>query len=315
MREFLERANAENLSYRDLHIILDALPIPLSWATVPDGKIQFVNRAFVTLFGYPEDAFATVEDWIENAYVRHEDRIEARKQWKSLWTAKSSGISEIDSFEIEVRCSYGDIRTVQHRGMLLHEINIAIATFDDISERKIMEEKLHRFAFEDTLTGLANRRMLQKFWNERLASVESSQRISGLLLIDLDGFKAINDRFGHDAGDDVLVAVAKRLRKNVRIEDLVCRLGGDEFVVLIHENASHERIPQICWRIEASLARPIRGGKGSYTVGASIGASLFPQDGQDLMELLKRADEALYRVKREAKGGWQWFATPAASVR
>ncbi len=313
MREFLESVNSETLSYQELHIILYGLPTRLSWATLPDGNIRYGNRAFKRLFGYSNDHFTTVEEWIEQAYIHEHHRRMARLRWENLWKTSASGISEIDGFEVEVRCANGDVRTVQHRGILLHDISIGIATFEDISERKRAELALHRLAFEDALTGLPNRRLLQNRWSDRVETADGSHGVSALLLVDLDWFKAVNDRYGHDAGDAVLIEVANRLRDCVRKEDLVCRLGGDEFVVLCHDIASYDQIAKLCWRIENSLSKPIEAAHRTVSVGASIGACLFPQDGDELPELLKRADEALYRVKLEGKGGWQWFAAPTAA--
>ena len=112
MKEFLERAGkAGALSFRDLHIILDALPIPLSWATLPEGEIRFLNRAFTKTFGYPEGAFPTVDDWIDGAYPREHHRKESRRLWNDLWLARAEGISEIDACEIEILCADKTIRT------------------------------------------------------------------------------------------------------------------------------------------------------------------------------------------------------------
>jgi diguanylate cyclase (GGDEF)-like protein/PAS domain S-box-containing protein len=314
LKDFMERAVGEHgLSERDLHIILDALPTPLSWATLADGKIQFVNRAFKTLFGYAENAFPTVDDWIDRAYVKLHQQEEARKRWKELWTDRASGIGEVDVIELEVICSDRSIRTVQHRGILLHDIGIGIATFDDISDRKRVEETLFRLAYEDPLTGLPNRRFLQERWSEYRTRPDASDRPSAALLIDMDDFKAVNDQCGHDAGDAVLLAMAERLKASMRDDDLVCRLGGDEFVILLQGIGGYDEVRRTCSRIEAALNKPVTIPGGTVTISASIGASLFPQDGADLKTLLKRADEALYRVKNTRKGGWAWFKAPLAA--
>lgn len=314
MRELLERAaNGANLPFRDLHIILDALPTPLSWATLPGGQIRFVNRFFTNTFGYADGEFSTVDDWIDRAYLLEEDRRQARVRWKELWEVESTGIAEVEPFEVQVLCADGSIRTVQHRGILLHEVGVGIATFEDISDRKLAEDVLRRIAFEDPLTGLPNRRVLQERWSKSMPISGGPEGMAALLLIDLDGFKGINDRFGHDGGDEVLTEVARRLCDSVGISGLVCRLGGDEFVVLLPHLRTLEQVEQLCWRIETALARPFALAARPITLGASIGASLYPQDGRDLHDLLKRADEALYRLKTLRKGGWGWFKVPASA--
>lgn len=259
MKELLERAaRADGFSQQDLHIILDALPVALSWATHPDGRIRFLNRAFRTTFGYGEEKFLTVDDWIECAYPRGDNREEARRRWHDLWQARSSGISEVDPFEIEVLCADGTTKAILHRGIVLHDMGVGIAIFDDVSDRRIAEETLRRFALEDPLTGLANRRMLQEKWAELSVGGDGSQGMMALLLVDLDGFKSINDRFGHDAGDQTLICVAERLRSSVRSNDLACRIGGDEFAILLPDIHTPDTVEQICWRIGTSLSLPIK---------------------------------------------------------
>lgn len=314
MKEFIERSSqAKNLSYRDLHIILDAVPTPVSWSTTPDGVAQFTNRSFRALFGYTEADFTSVDVWIDKFYSQAGHREKARKLWESLWKADASGVDEVDPIELEVRCKDGTRRTVLHRGIILHEMNIGIATFQDITDRKEAELALHRLAFEDPLTGLGNRRRLQSHWLQDESSTEARDQIASVLMVDLDGFKQINDRLGHDAGDAVLIAVADRLRRSVRKDDLICRFGGDEFVILLQNLMTFEHVEQLCWRIEAELQKPITVAGQSLTIGASIGASIYPQDGDGLEQLLARADEALYRVKAARKGGWQWYRVPVAA--
>lgn len=313
MKEFLERATkTAKLSYRDLQIILDALPTPLSWSSLPDGHIQFVNRAFTKTFGYKDGQFTTVEGWIQNAYTRDEDRYEARRRWDALWRNGATGVSEIEAFDVAIRCADGSVRTVQHRGILLHDIAVGIATFEDVSERERAEAALRRIAYEDSLTGLANRRVLQDFWAEKVAD-QTPRAKAALLLVDLDGFKGVNDRLGHDAGDQALITTAKRLLESVRTTDLVCRIGGDEFVVLLPDLHNVDQVEQMCWRIGTALARPFHLGGRRVVLGASIGASLYPQDGKSLKDILKHADEALYRTKTSHKGEWEWFKPPKAA--
>jgi diguanylate cyclase len=314
LKEFLERAAREGkLSYRDLHIVLDAVPTPISWASLLDGRILFTNRAFKRAYGYDETDFQTVEEWAQRAYARPKDRRHVRARWNKILNANATGVSEFLPVEIQIRCADGTVRTAEHRGVALHDIGIGIGTFDDISDRKMAEAALHRIAFEDPLTGLPNRRALQDQWTESLVDVEPPPRLAALLLIDLDGFKGINDRLGHDAGDETLVIVAGRLRGSLRAGDFICRLGGDEFVVLLPEIDSTVVVEQVCWRLGAALAPTLELNGSVAHVSASVGASLYPQDGQDLRALLKHADEAMYRLKALNKGGWEWFKAPTAA--
>ncbi|CUX71026.1 MULTISPECIES: sensor domain-containing diguanylate cyclase [Agrobacterium] len=308
MKELFERAeNGRLVSHRDLHIILDAVPVPLSWATLSDGRIQFVNRAFKRVFSYEDDSFLTVDDWIDNAYVDQSERADARQRWRTVWTIAEEGISEVDVQELRVCCGDGKILTVQHRGILLHDIGIGIATFEDVTARKVAEEALSRFSFEDPLTGAGNRRALQAQWSieTTAAAGEPSQHLA-VLIVDLDDFKPINDTLGHDCGDAVLKAVACRLRECTRRSDLLFRIGGDEFVLLV-PGLSVRETEIVCRRVGYAFDKPFKCAEMEVSVGATIGASLWPRDGDDLREVLRRADNALYRLKKTGKGGWEWY--------
>lgn len=314
MRELLERAaNNTAFSYRDLHIILDALPIPVSLASLPGREIRFVNRAFRTIFGYSDTDFSTVDAWIDGAYLYEDDRQRARLCWNELWhSGNSTGIGEIEPLQVSIKCADGRVLTIQRQGIVLRDIGMAIATFEDISSRKIAEEALRRVALEDPLTGLPNRRMLQDAWRHFVAAVDASHQstshaAAAILIADIDGFKKINDQFGHDVGDKALIAVARRLQQSVRAGDIVCRLGGDEFAILLLNLDQPGQAGEICERIIGSIAKPLQLEDNLATVGLSIGVSLYPQDGGDLHTLMKSADVALYHVKRSGKGSWAWY--------
>ena len=314
MEEFLERVKHTGLSLRDMHIILDALPIPISWAAIPAGKIQFMNRAFKETFGYDESHFETMDAWIEQSYPKMEQQLLAREYWHRLRRADSTGISKVEPLELDVVSANGGIVTVNQRGILLHDIGVGIATFEDVSERKRVEETLRRVAFEDPLTSLGNRRRLSAKWNSIATSYENDVRpMIALILIDLDEFKPINDLLGHDAGDEALFLIANRLRACVRSDDAVFRLGGDEFAILVENMGSPYQAEQVCRRVERALKQPIQIGGTRTVLGASVGVSLYPDDATGLAQLMKHADEALYRIKRASKGGWAWFSPPEAT--
>lgn len=313
MKELFERAeNGKLTSRRDLHIILDALPVPLFWKLLSSGEIQFVNRAFKRTFGYDDHSFRTIDDWIEQACVLDTTPAEARKTWEALVPqVKTGAISEVDAMEVRVRCADGTLLTVQHRAILLHDIGIGIATFENITAHKKAEEALHRLSYNDPLTGAGNRRALQERWGAEIASLSAAGApLLGVLLIDLDDFKPVNDTLGHDVGDAVLTLVAGRLRDCIRDSDLLFRIGGDEFVILLPGLQNHGQVEALCGRIAHSFDAPFDADGKVIPLGATIGASLWPRDGNDLRELLRQADEALYRVKKTRKGGWEWYHAP-----
>jgi len=170
----------------------------------------------------------------------------------------------------------------------------------DITEHKLTEDRIQRMAHHDSLTELPNRIL----FNDRLnQAIHLARRDSGqfaLFYIDLDKFKAVNDNFGHPAGDELLKLVATRIRKEVRESDTVARVGGDEFTVILADVARREDAESVAEKIIAAIAAPFQvGGDGvSVEVGASIGVALYPLDGQDPDTLIKAADAAMYRAKQ-----------------
>ena len=126
-----------------------------------------------------------------------------------------------------------------------------------------------------------------------------------LLSIDLDGFKPVNDRLGHAAGDRLLETIGERLGDSVRAGDMAARMGGDEFLLILREEQTlaDDLLLDLARRVESAIAQPVNVGRESVTVHASIGIATFPEHGSDAMSLLQRADEAMYRAKREHRGG------------
>ena len=163
--------------------------------------------------------------------------------------------------------------------------------------RRDWRRLVHR-ATHDALTGLANRWLLEEKLRDAVARAERRGRAGGLVLVDLDGFKLVNDRFGHDVGDLVLEAVAQRLRHGLRRSDTVARLGGDEFAVLVEEVATAENLAVVAGKIRRLVERPVAVDGRHVRVGASLGTALFPTDGRDLATLVRRADAGLYAEKR-----------------
>lgn len=162
--------------------------------------------------------------------------------------------------------------------------------------------ELSRLALQDGLTGLVNRIHLQEHLRLAVARSQRSGSGCGILMIDLDGFKAVNDTHGHAMGDALLKEVAKRLRSQVRASDLVARLGGDEFVVVFEPVGSAEKARALGDKLVAALSQPCTVGERSFTIGASIGIALAPMHGTELTSLLAQADRAMYEAKRLGKG-------------
>jgi diguanylate cyclase (GGDEF)-like protein/PAS domain S-box-containing protein len=182
-------------------------------------------------------------------------------------------------------------------GRLLGASNVLV----DITERKRIEEQLAYQATHDALTGLANRSKLLQALEQALADAGRRGEPFALILLDLDGFKRINDTFGHEAGDEVLGQMRPRLQKVVSKQDLVARLGGDEFGILLR-GADEHRARRVGAAILASIGLPLTVGGRRVTVGASLGVATWPDRGRGASELLRHADMAMYAAKRSRSG-------------
>jgi diguanylate cyclase (GGDEF)-like protein/PAS domain S-box-containing protein len=189
-----------------------------------------------------------------------------------------------------------------------------VITFRDITGRKEAENQLHHMATHDVLTALPNRTLL----NDRLKNALSrAQRAKDLLLavlfIDLDKFKEVNDRYGHDSGDILLKEAARRLTKCVRDYDTVCRLGGDEFVIVLTDLKDQRSCEVVIERIRKSFATPVALANFELTITLSIGVSLYPLHSDKPEELFKFADIALYRVKSMGRNGFRFYTSDVDS--
>ena len=182
-----------------------------------------------------------------------------------------------------------------------------LTTSLDISDRKRAEERLNHLAKHDSLTDLPNRTLLQTVLQQLLARGRRGDGRFALLFIDLDRFKAINDGLGHPIGDELLVAVARRLRQALRDVDTIARLGGDEFAVVQREIGSEADAAMLADRIICCLSVPFLCRGHELTIGASVGIALCPRDGTDAETLLRNADLAMYRAKATGRNTWRHF--------
>ena len=188
------------------------------------------------------------------------------------------------------------------------EVTHYIASFTDISERKAAEERMHRLAHHDPLTGLFNRFSLEDRLEQSLAVARREGDQLAVLFLDMDRFKIINDTVGHHAGDALLIQVAARLRESVRESDIVARLGGDEFVVVLTGlRDGMQSAAQVAAKLLDALGDPYEVEGTSLHSSPSIGIALFPADGEDAETLMKSADTAMYHVKETGRNGSQFF--------
>ena len=192
------------------------------------------------------------------------------------------------------------------------KVSSMMSLLQNTTARTLAEAQLQQMASHDPLTGLCNRRALTERVEQAISRTRRGGAPLALLFIDLDGFKRVNDQYGHGVGDEVLCEMARRLLSITRQSDVVARLGGDEFVLLVETEVSIASIHVLCDRIVQTFAFPCGFSGGETLVGASIGIALCPPAVSDTVELMRIADAAMYQAKRSGKGR-RFFAEVAAA--
>jgi diguanylate cyclase (GGDEF)-like protein/PAS domain S-box-containing protein len=183
-----------------------------------------------------------------------------------------------------------------------------VAMIEDIGERRRADERIRHLATHDMLTGLPNRAGLHEHLEQALDAARRNRRRLGVVFLDMDKLKAINDTLGHEEGDRALVGFARHLQQVVRSGDLVARLGGDEFVVVLGDVATRADINATLQRTLFALPQPDAPPGAGATASCSIGISIFPDDGQDARALIRNADLAMYRAKQRGGGSYEFFS-------
>ena len=262
-----------------------------------DDRIVSVNPAFARITGYAtEEVVGKNVRILESlrtepeVYLEMKSALDAGVQWEGeLWSRKKDGAQYAVRLSVSSLASEGDVR-------------FRVGVFSDITLKKMEEEKIRYLATRDPLTGLPNRTILRDRIDRLLAARGNNGPSAAILFLDLDRFKPINDTLGHSAGDEVLVEVGRRLLQCVRQDDTVSRQGGDEFVVLLAGAHSREDAERVAKKILGEISRPFLVSGHSLSVDASVGISLYPESGRTSEELLKNADLAMYRAKKEGRG-------------
>ncbi len=272
--------------------------------TNEENKIVLVNHAFSIITGYSADEVMGKNPKILKSGKHNQVFYQAMWQeinqqgfWKGeIWNFRKNKTLYLESLTIT---------TIKNTA---NEIVNYIGISFDITEQKKAHEKISYLAHYDSLTGLINRvEFKNQFDKVFLLSGQENQQFA-ILFIDLDGFKAINDYFGHDKGDEVLKITAKRLKHCVREEDIVVRLGGDEFIVLLPDIKEKIHIIAVAEKIINHLNQTLRDSQKSLTVTPSIGIALYPDDGLDYEALLNHADKAMYMAKSRGRNQYAFFS-------
>ena len=263
----------------------------------PSGAVRYASPAAVDLFGARLDAgelpavFAG-QDRTRVARALHAATVPGEaSQWPGTLRVEQS-----DGRLVQTEARWSDLRAEPTVGGI-------VLTLRDVSEQRRLQDELRSEARSDALTGLTNRRGLRELLQSSFAG-EAFERPGGLLMIDLDDFKEVNDTLGHPVGDELLAAVAARIGETVRADDVVARLGGDEFAVLLGPPPTTEALENLAHRMVAAFGPPFGTSAGPLRAACSVGLAVVDRDARDPDELLRNADLALNEAKEEGKHRW-----------
>ncbi|MFV0420925.1 diguanylate cyclase domain-containing protein [Oleidesulfovibrio sp.] len=264
----------------------------------PGGILQEINPAFARMFGYEKcDELLHESGLVKELFIRDADFIELvdKLRQSQRLTAYRAEMKRRNGshFWVEISCQ----AFIDQSGKLTRIEGVV----SDITQHMLHELELRTLATTDNLTGLANRYGLDESFERLLAQARRSQRKVGVAFIDLDGFKDVNDKYGHASGDLLLKEVGHRLQQIVRDTDVVARLGGDEFAVLLWDIKSPADLKRFGDKLLDALRPEYVCGQYSCQLGASIGLSIYPEHGSTPGELLRQADNAMYGVKNSGK--------------
>lgn len=276
-----------------------------------NGKFSYLSPSCVSMLNQDMNVMldTTMTEWV------HASDLQALQEELNEIASKKKQSSQI---EFRFRTATGDflhtettINPIIDQWGSVHQF---VFVARDNTERKNSEWTIHRLAYHDPLTELPNRRL---FFKQLASEVEEARRMNNKLavvVLDLDRFKYINDSWGHEIGDLILVEAAKRIRQSIREDDLIARIGGDEFTILLSDFKEDATVIGIAERIQSLFKEPFHIMGETHAISCSIGIAVYPRDGADTSELLSRADTALFNVKETGRRGYALF-TPEMETR
>lgn len=273
--------------------------------TTLEGKYLDANPALAHIFGFesPADLIQSRQD------IRNELYVNPVRREEFMRLVRDNG--SVSSFESRIYKKDGEVIWISENARAVYddagELICYEGTVEDITERKVYQARIEQQANYDTLTGLANRSLLNDRLRQAILTAERFGTRLAVVFVDLDRFKYINDSLGHHVGDELLRAMAERLKASVRESDTVARLGGDEFVLLINGQGKPESVAIVLERMLSDISQPWTIPQGDFNVTCSMGVALYPDDGKSAQALLKHADAAMYRAKDKGRNNFQFF--------
>ena len=303
-RDVALRTSADylRLAHKVIDASLDGIMI-----TDHDGIIQSVNPSFCNITGYSLQEVVGQSPRLLSSGLHQTEFY--RNMWQVLlqhghwqgeiWNKRKNG---------ELYPQWLTITAIRNEQQ---QISQFAAIFSDITERKQQEQKIHQLAYIDELTGLANRRMFFDRLQLSLANAHRHNHQLAVLFLDLDLFKRINDTLGHQAGDQALKEVARRISETVREGESVARLGGDEFTILLPEISQTDPLECLARRLIKQIEKPVRLLDQEFFLTTSIGIAVYPQDGVNAEQLVKHADVAMYQAKNSGRNQYCFYHASA----
>lgn len=299
IRDITERKREQRMRQM-LQFSIDHMGDAAFWLT-SDARVVYANAAACCSLGYTPEEITTLSVFNFDPKLKPDT-------WRAHWERiKQQGSVTIESvhrskngrsFPVEI--------TINHLIYENEEYHCAFCR--DITKRKQAEEKIAHLAHFDTVTNLPNRTLFYDRLEQAIAQAHRYQQKLAILFLDLDGFKHINDKFGHHAGDSLLRAVAERLNENARNMDTVARVGGDEFIFILNDVTHADNAAIVARKIIESLAHPFFIQGNTCQIGGSIGISIYPGDSAEMETLIKQADDAMYMAKNNGKNNYQFFS-------
>lgn len=300
----------ENIASKErLKLFGDAFKHTRDWVLIFDREKQPLgaNPSFYKAFGISENVdfqsqlkyIIDNQEGIKQRFIIKLAGLKPGEHWKTELEFVVAGNKMTTLTDVNAIADENDDRLIEYYLVIL----------TDITEQKEAQESLIKIANYDVLTGLINRSLLVEKLKQSISYARRHGTSLSVVFIDLDRFKPINDTFGHQAGDKVIVEIAQRIKHKLRDNDIVARLGGDEFVVVLEETQEIQSVNKVVQELLILLEQPIYIGSHSVSVSGSAGIAMYPDDAIDAESLLRNADVAMYSAKELGKNGYQHFTT------